>query len=401
MEGSWEGGPASSADAFPGPRAILSPMSSAVGKQQQEREEAARPARAIVFLHASDYCAGAERSLLEIVRGLKARGHRVEVWNAGENPELASWMEEAGVPLRPLPEPNYGTRDVLGFLRHGLVLLVRWLRRRPRLAHANSVTAAKYAAPFAALLRVPLICHWRNVPDLDGLTKLMLGRATSILAVSEYIAEAVGPVPGTPTRVVYNATDVFAVTPSPPPQAPDEPLRLVTPAAYRTDKRIDLILSVAARLRERGCSFHWRVCGPRPDPDYSASVEREHERLELRGCVSLEPSRSHEELFRDAQVVVSASVGEPFGRTVIEGHARALPVVGFRTGALPELIRDGETGFVVPDGDVEAMAQALARLEGDRGLVLEMGRAGRQDAERRFSLERLLDTLEEHYDEIA
>jgi len=358
-------------------------------------------ARTLIFIHASDFCGGAERSLLEIASGLKARGRRVEVWNAGANEELATWLAEAGIRLRSLPVPRYGTRDVLGFLRHGLVLMARWIRRRPRLVHANSVTAAKYAAPFAALLGIPLICHWRNEPDLDSLTTRLLGRASLILAVSDFVAKAIGRIPGTSTKVLYNATDVSAITPSPPPAAPREPLRLITPAPFRCDKRIELALACAAQLRDEGCNFHWRICGPRPDPAYMADIESEYARLELEGCVTLEPSQTLEEAYRGANMVVSTAQGEGFGRTVIEGYARALPVVGFESGALPELIRSGETGFIVPNGDVEAMARALSELESDRSRVLAMGRAGRELAEARFSLESLLDALETHYDSIS
>ena len=59
------------------------------------RPHAARKAeRGIVFLHSSDYCGGAERSLVDLAAGLQARGHRVEVWNAGNNPELVGWLAD-------------------------------------------------------------------------------------------------------------------------------------------------------------------------------------------------------------------------------------------------------------------------------------------------------------------
>ena len=81
--------------------------------------------------------------------------------------------------------------------------------------------------------------------------------------------------------------------------------------------------------------------------------------------VSLEEAQSHEALYGEANAVVSTSHWEPFGRTVIEGYARALPVVAFASGALPELIEDGVTGRLVPDGDVDAMATVVAEVAGD------------------------------------
>ena len=54
---------------------------------------------------------------------------------------------------------------------------------------------------------------------------------------------------------------------------------------------------------------------------------------------------------------------EPFGLVIVEAMATGTPVIAFRRGSAPELIRDGETGFLVPEGDVDAMAAAVGRLD--------------------------------------
>ena len=136
-----------------------------------------------------------------------------------------------------------------------------------------------------------------------------------------------------------------------------------------------------------------------------AEVEREiverHAQLGLGELVSLEPSLPHDELYRGANLVVSTAEGEPFGRTIVEGYARGLPTVGFGSGALPEIVEPDETGLLIPDGDVDALAAALIELAGDRERVAAMGRAGRELAESRFSFEPYLDALEAHHDSVA
>lgn len=84
---------------------------------------------------------------------------------------------------------------------------------------------------------------------------------------------------------------------------------------------------------------------------------------------------------------------EAFGVSIVEAMAAGLPVVSGRNGSLPELIDDGEHGFLVPPGDVEAHARALLRLAADPQLRSRMGSAGWQRARQRFSLEREMHTL--------
>jgi glycosyltransferase involved in cell wall biosynthesis len=83
---------------------------------------------------------------------------------------------------------------------------------------------------------------------------------------------------------------------------------------------------------------------------------------------------------------------EPFGLVMIEALATGTPVIGFRRASVPEVIRDGETGFVVDD--IDEMADAIGRLgEIDRAVC-------RQEAEERFSVRRMVDDYEAMFADI-
>ena len=90
-----------------------------------------------------------------------------------------------------------------------------------------------------------------------------------------------------------------------------------------------------------------------------------------------------------ADVVCQVSRWEEiFGWSIAEAMAAGRPVVGTRVGGIPEVIEDGRTGFVVPRGDVTAIASGILSLLSDPGLRTSMGRQGRAAAERKFDLAR-------------
>jgi glycosyltransferase involved in cell wall biosynthesis len=104
-------------------------------------------------------------------------------------------------------------------------------------------------------------------------------------------------------------------------------------------------------------------------------------------------------LFRLMDVVMHPAETESFGRAIAEAMACGKPVVGFRVGAVSELIDDGQTGYVVPPFDVPAAALAVGRLLADPVLRRRLGEMGRRKALREYDLHRntgeTLDLLEQ------
>jgi glycosyltransferase involved in cell wall biosynthesis len=92
-----------------------------------------------------------------------------------------------------------------------------------------------------------------------------------------------------------------------------------------------------------------------------------------------------------ADVVVNPRlVGEAFGRVACEALSAGTPVVAMREGAVPEVLRDGETALLVPPGDASEIAAATLRLLRDPDLSARIVAEGRRDVLRRFSAERSL-----------
>jgi len=106
-------------------------------------------------------------------------------------------------------------------------------------------------------------------------------------------------------------------------------------------------------------------------------------------------------LLRGMDLLVHASVApEPFGRVLIEGMAAGVPVIGTAAGAVPEIIRDGETGLLVPPGDVQALARAILRaLSAPEERALWVQKAHEEVAEK-FSLSSYVEGVQRVYERV-
>jgi glycosyltransferase involved in cell wall biosynthesis len=94
-----------------------------------------------------------------------------------------------------------------------------------------------------------------------------------------------------------------------------------------------------------------------------------------------------EGLYASSDIVCQVSRwGEAFGFTIAEAMASGRPVIGTCVGAIPELVRDGHSGFLVEPGDVNAMAERLLLLARSPELRVSMGAIGREICEREFDV---------------
>lgn len=126
------------------------------------------------------------------------------------------------------------------------------------------------------------------------------------------------------------------------------------------------------------------------------------EALGLDGVVTLVGPCSQQEVadrMREARAFVQHSLVAPDGDSegspvaVMEAQLSGLPVVATLHGGIPEVVEEGVTGFLRPEGDVDAMAEAMARFAVDPSLAAQLGKAGRQRALGRFTVRHHLEQV--------
>ena len=85
---------------------------------------------------------------------------------------------------------------------------------------------------------------------------------------------------------------------------------------------------------------------------------------------------------------------------ILEGMSHGIPVIASTVGSIPEVITDGENGFLVEPGDVAALADRMKQLADDAKLRRRMGAAARKRVEKEFSIDAMTDRIIGIYREI-
>jgi glycosyltransferase involved in cell wall biosynthesis len=129
-----------------------------------------------------------------------------------------------------------------------------------------------------------------------------------------------------------------------------------------------------------------------------------HERVgsvELRFLPQQFDSESVARYYQAADVYAHAARADTFPNTVLEALACGTPVVATAVGGIPEQIDDGRTGFLVPAGSPDAMAERIAELLVDPDLRQRVAACSVEDARRRFDLQRQVDDYFDWYSELT
>jgi len=150
-------------------------------------------------------------------------------------------------------------------------------------------------------------------------------------------------------------------------------------------KGVDTLMKAFCLVSEYG-EVHLDVFGSGSERENLEKLVRElgvDERVHFHGAI---PQDEVYRAFAKADVAVVPSREEPFGLVVIEAMSVGTPVVASRVGGIPEILRDGVDGSLVPPEDPEALAAAIIRLLKDDALRLQMGRNARQRSLEEFQL---------------
>jgi glycosyltransferase involved in cell wall biosynthesis len=135
------------------------------------------------------------------------------------------------------------------------------------------------------------------------------------------------------------------------------------------------------------------------DGELREELEREVKRKHLERHVFLAGFRGNAlELIKSFDVFVMSSITEGLCTSLVDAMAASKPTVATTAGGIPEVVVDGETGFLVPPRDPQALADRLVRLLKDAPMRARMGEAGLARARARFTVERMVEETNAVYE---
>ena len=346
---------------------------------------------------------GAERHVVDLASALHRKGYEVEV-ACSITDGLSRPLEEAGVPVRPLTRRLVKRRVSLAYVR-GVKKLLR--EGRFDLVHAHIYASAVAAAIATRGTGLPLVitehteASWQN-RWARRCSRWTYRRARRIIAVSTPIERRLIERDGVPPQLVTLIPNAVIPASDEPPDVagalPDGwlegPLVGVV-ARLQPEKGVATFLKAAAHVSKISPEVRFLVVGDGP---------LREELLDLVGRVGLRErvrflgyradARALTGLL-DVLVVPSLTEGSPL--IVLEAMAARVPVVASAVGGIPDQVRHGEEGVLVPPDDPDALAGALGALLGDPDHAHRLGEAGRRRTENEFSHEALVRRIEAVY----
>lgn len=271
-------------------------------------------------------------------------------------------------------------------------------RSRPDIVHTHAWGTLVEGYVAARLARVPRVLHGEHgtlqtSPRQVRVQRWLWLRVDRLLSVSSRLAErmaATMQIPGERIAVLRNGVDLarFGITPRAEARAAlgvDDDVVLVGHAGRLVEvKDQGALVEAAARLKAQGLRFQVVIAGEGP---CRPALEAQIARLDVGECVTLLGHRSDvDRLFAALDLYVLCSRSEGMPNTILEAMASGVPVVSTRVGGADELVVDGETGILVPPGQLDLLADAMARVIRSEQLRKAMGAAGRARAHESFSL---------------
>lgn len=360
--------------------------------------------------------AGSERFLLQLGEHLTARGWDCHfgLLHPPEHSAARFSLERAGWTVRTIPIRGRFSPSTIRSIRS-------WLKElRPRLIHTHLIHADLYGllGSLGLDLRKITTKHnddwFKRLPGFGPFARLLNRGFDRGVAISDHLMEvyrdrlSLRAPPfrrihyGLDPETFFDRADGEINGVSPPPGSLDLPedagFCFGMVARLVEQKGHDDLLEAFAEVRDRLGEGHLVLVGGGP---LRLDLETRAQERGIESAVSFTGFRWDVPALLDRfDAFVHPSLWEGFGRVFLEAMAARLPVVATEVGAIPEIVADGETGFLCPPEDPHALAEAMVKLVRRPERARRMGKKGFERLREHFSVESMVDRHESLYREL-
>ena len=293
---------------------------------------------------------------------------------------------------------------IQNYLRHILTTQYDWII----FGHVSLSPLALIAKRLKAVVNTGVIAHgvevWHPLPKTQ---RIALHQVDLILAVSDYTKNQLikhNALPAEKIRIFPNTLDPHWNDTTPLTKLESIPPVILSVSRMNKEDRykgIDNVIRSLPKVVEEAGPVQYRVVGQGDDVPRLRALAAG---LGVARYVNFLGGVTDAELrdqYRQCSLFIMPSKKEGFGIVFLEAMAYGKPVVGGAHGGTPSVVKDGETGLLVDNSDVESIAQSITRLLGDEELRETFGRAGHQRLLDEFTFERFERNLHEVFHSLS
>ena len=366
----------------------------------------------ILFVLYERNLGGGSKSSLNLMEELRKEGHEIFAVVPFRSGKLYKSLKEKGFSVTCIfygwwMMPSYWNR-ILQFAFRVLYVfeeiavrrIARYAKKhRVELIHSGS-SVVDTGARAAQRLDLPHVWHFREFGDKDFRLEYLKGKEKSaefinrvkgkVIFISQclrnYYQDLIAEEKGC---LVYNGVSEEYCVSKEEDEGCDGPVRFLISGSLQANKRQDLAIQACRILRDRGLEdFHLYIAGQRTMMKESAIFEAELKDMaaaDLKNHVTfLGWTNDMVSVRKNADVELMCSSSEAFGRTTVEAMLASNPVIASDAGANPELIIDGENGFLFEEGNAASLADCMERLINNKEQIRFMGQYAADYAKGRF-----------------
>ncbi|HEU4388061.1 MAG TPA: N-acetyl-alpha-D-glucosaminyl L-malate synthase BshA, partial [Blastocatellia bacterium] len=280
--------------------------------------------------------------------------------------------------------------------------------------HAVSAYLAREMLRKTRYLPVVTTLHGTDItlvgrdPSYLPITRFGIEQSDAVTAISNYLRDATQEAfcVGCGVEVIYNFvdSDYYCRTPNEEIRAelaPKGERIMLHVSTFRPIKRIGDCIEVLARMAATtaGAALPVRLvmCGDGPERRDAEALAARLGVADSALFVGKQPQSKIKDYLSVADLLLLPSQSESFGLSALEAMACEVPVIATRVGGIPEVVNDGESGYLFEIGDIEGMAGAAKRILDDERERKRLGSAGRAIAVERFASEKIIPQYEDLY----
>lgn len=334
----------------------------------------------------------------------------------------ASLLEQRGIPYTYIPAQDWGyeiaknhslferIKFFIGMLQNykaenELVSLMKEFEID--LVHCN--TTYTYIGALAAKhCGISYVWHLREYMEDQGYRIFMpekawklIHQADRVIAVSEYIKSLIPFKDKSFVSVIYDAVGIKEENCKEREILQQEIVQMIMVGGIKPYKRQKELIDACAILKSRNlCGLHLTIVG-KGTASYVKELQQIVTKYDLeRNVTFYGTSNCVLELYEESDLAFMCSIAEPYGRVTVEAQMAGCLVIGSDSGATPELIKDGETGYLYESGNPEALAEKIITAIRNPELSRKIAKAGQKYACKRYTKERNLREILDIYDEV-